>query len=101
MQQEIAEYQALLSGKEEDNINDKIKRFNDVLFTKLSHLQYDMLTFNLPKDQIKVLVNKLCKSSQGFPEHYLTDLLVFSIIKPDIDQNRALHPRAEQRSNNP
>jgi len=39
-----------------------------VLFTKLSHLQYDMLTFNLSKDQIKVLVNKVCKTSQGFPD---------------------------------
>ena len=34
----------------DETLTSKIQRFNDVLFTKLSHLQYDMLTFNLPKD---------------------------------------------------
>ena len=61
---------------DEEPTADKIKRFNDVLFTKLTHLQYDMLTFNLPKDQIKVLVNKITKASQAFPEHYYLDLMV-------------------------
>ena len=35
-----------------------------------------MLTFNLPKDQIKVFVNKICKNSAQFPDNFLNDLLV-------------------------
>jgi hypothetical protein len=51
VQQEIQEYQsAMLNEKVEESTTERITRFNDVLFTKLSHLQYDMLTFNLPKD---------------------------------------------------
>ena len=32
------------------DVNEKVQRFNDVIYTKLSHLQYDMLTFKLAKD---------------------------------------------------
>jgi hypothetical protein len=60
--------------KEENH--EKITRFNDIIFTKLSHLQYDMLTFNLDKDQIKHLIYKVCTNSHHFPTNYLNDLIV-------------------------
>jgi hypothetical protein len=68
-----------MSFKGENDINEKVQRFNEILYTKLSHLQFDMLTFNLPKDQIKVLVDKICRNAHSFPEHHLNDLKVIHI----------------------
>lgn len=51
-------------------------RFNEVVFAIISSLQQEMLTYNIPKDIIKTLVNKICRNSAGFPEIYLTSILV-------------------------
>ena len=66
IQQELKSYDSLTLTKGE-SANDKIQRFNEIVFTKLSHLEHDMLTFNLEKDQIKNLIQKICANAHNFP----------------------------------
>lgn len=47
-----------------------------MVFAILSSLQQEMLTYNIQKDIIKTLVNKICKNTAGFPEIYLNSMLV-------------------------
>ena len=60
-------------------------RFNDIVFTKISHIQYDMLSMLINKDQIKNLVKKICKNCHAFPETYLSDLMQkIDLYKPNL-----------------
>ncbi|CDW81224.1 UNKNOWN [Stylonychia lemnae] len=54
---------------------EKAQRFNEVVFAILSSLQQEMLTYNIQKDIIKALVNKICKNTAGFPDIYLHSML--------------------------
>ena len=63
MRQELKENNVSYSGSVQERNQEKIKRFNDILFSKLSHLQHDMLTFNLEKEHIRILIKKICQNA--------------------------------------
>jgi hypothetical protein len=55
---------------------DQEDRVIEVIYNKLSHIQYEMASFNIPHQQIKTLMNKYLKNSKLFPADKTQDIMM-------------------------